>query len=56
MELILALLIVLAAVAGLAIGLILKDRPLRASCGGAVCNGACATCPRRASKEAGPDG
>lgn len=55
MELILSLVIVLLAVAGLAVGLVLKGRPLRASCGGEACNGACAACPRRAARE-GRDG
>ncbi len=43
----LSILVVLAAVAGLAAGVVLGRPPVRGSCGGLGCDGACTTCPKR---------
>ncbi len=56
MELLLALMIILLAVGGLAAGLLLGRGSIRTSCEGAAClnRGACAICPnRRPATEAG---
>lgn len=45
--LILTLLVILLAVAGLAVGVLLGRAPLKGSCGGLSCGGACAACPRK---------
>ena len=45
--LILTLLVILLAVAGLAVGVLLGRAPLKGSCGGLACGGACAACPRK---------
>jgi hypothetical protein len=50
MEMIFAPVIVLLATAGLALGLILRGRPLQSSCGGMSCLPdavRCAACPRK---------
>lgn len=50
MEMIFAPVIVLLATAGLALGLILRGRPLHSSCGGMACLPdavRCAACPKR---------
>ena len=43
----LSVVVVLLAVAGLAVGRVLGRPPLRGSCGGLGCEGACSTCPKR---------
>lgn len=46
--------IVIAAAAGaLALGVLAGRPPIKGSCGGAACGGACATCPSRSDSEAG---
>jgi hypothetical protein len=45
--LILGFLIIGLAVCGLAVGVIAGRAPLKGSCGGLACGGACAACPRR---------
>ncbi len=47
MELIAAILLVSLAALGLGAGLVLTGKPPSTSCGGAACEGGCATCPRR---------
>ena len=43
----LAVLVTLVAVGGLAVGVLAGRAPLRGSCGGLACSGACASCPRK---------
>ena len=45
--LILGFAIILLAVGGLAVGVLMGRAPLKGSCGGLACGGACAACPRR---------
>jgi hypothetical protein len=48
------LLIALISVAGLALGALFGRAPLRGSCGGLACGGACAACPKQHGKEPKP--
>ncbi|NIZ07965.1 hypothetical protein [Pseudooceanicola sp. HF7] len=53
MEILIAVLIVLLSCLGLALGLMLRGKPLQTSCEGVACigGGQCAVCPRRARAE-----
>lgn len=57
MEIVIAVLIVLLSCLGLALGLMLRGKPLQTSCEGVACigGGQCAVCPRRARAEEAED-
>ena len=43
--------VILLAVGGLAVGVALGRAPLKGSCGGLACGGACAGCPKKRAED-----